>query len=126
MKFTDIKVAANYKDLVSKYSWLVDSELRKVELNIKEHPVNLDMNIESLPKLISLVNVIGYLRGQDNAFIEIRPNGVVEYQSELYNNEYAFERRLSDIIKTICADPKNLDRFKITLGHYFVEARLPE
>lgn len=126
MKFTDIKVAEDYKDLVSKYSWLVDSELQKIELNIKEHPANLDMSIESLPKLISLVNVIGYLRGQGNAFIEVRPEGVAEYQQELYDNEDDFENRLLAAIKTICADPKNLERYEVALERYFVKARLPK
>ncbi|MDB5258880.1 MAG: hypothetical protein JWO73_88 [Candidatus Taylorbacteria bacterium] len=111
-------------NLVNKYSWLVDSELKKVELNIKEHPAHLDMNIESLPKLISLVNVIGYLRGQNNAFIEIRPHDVIEYQPELYKNEDAFESRLHAIITTICVDPKNLALCKSTLERHFIEYRL--
>lgn len=124
MEFTEIKTADEYKDLVTKYSWLVDSELKIIELNIKEHPDNLDMNIESLPKLISLVNVVGYLRGQNNAFIEVRPDDVVEYQSELYKNEDAFESRLHTIITTICVDPKNLELCKSTIERHFIEYRL--
>lgn len=126
MKFSEVKTASEYKELVSKYSWLVDSELKKVEQNIKDHPANLEVNIESLPKLISLVNVIGYLRGQGNAFTEVRPEGVTEYQRELYDNEDAFEGRLRDVINTICANPKNLDRYKAALERYFVQARMPK
>jgi hypothetical protein len=125
MKFKDIKTADEYKDLVEKYSWLVDSELKKVEQNIREHPANLDVNIESLPKLISLVNVIGYLRGQGNAFIEVRPDGVAEFQRELYDNEDAFEGRLREIIKAICVDTIYLEKYKAVLDRYFLKARLP-
>jgi hypothetical protein len=123
MKLVNLKTAEEYKDLVSKYSWLVDSELLKIETVIKEHPDQA--NIEALPKLISLVNVVGYLRGQDGAFLDIRPDEVTEYQRELYDNEDAFESRLREIIKTICVDPKNIERYKAVLDRYFLKARLP-
>ena len=123
MKFTDIKTAEEYIDLVGKYLWLVDSELQKLEANVKEHPEQI--NMESLPKLISMINVIGYLRGQDGAFLDSRPEGVGEYQTELYKNEDAFENRLNEIIKTICANPKNLESYKGTLERYFLKARIP-
>lgn len=123
MKLVNLKTAEEYKDLVSKYSWLVDSELIKIETVIKEHPDQA--NIEALPKLISLVNVVGYLRGQDGAFLDIRPDEVTEYQRELYDNEDAFESRLREIIKTICVDPKNIERYKAVLDRYFLKARLP-
>jgi len=123
MKFTDIKTADEYIDLVGKYSWLVNSELQKLEANVREHPEQI--NMESLPKLISMINVIGYLRGQDGAFLDSRPEGVSEYQSELYKNEDAFENRLNNIIKTICANPKNLEDYKAILGRYFINARIP-
>ena len=123
MKLVNLKTAEEYKDLVSKYSWLVDSELLKIETVIKEHPDQA--NIEALPKLISLVNVVGYLRGQDGAFLDIRPDEVTEYQRELYDNEDAFESRLREIIKAVCVDPKNIERYKAVLDRYFIKARLP-
>ena len=124
MQFIEIKTADVYKDLIGKYSWLVDSELQKIERGIKEHPDNLDMCIGSLPKIISLVNVVGYLRGQDNAFIDVRPDRVAEYQRELYDNEDMFENRLHKIIKVICADSKYMERYKAVLDRYFLKARL--
>ena len=123
MNFTDIKTAEEYKNLVSKYYYLVDSELKKIEKVIEEHSGQLE--IESLPKLISLVNVIGYLRGQDNAFIDVRPAGVSEYQRELYDNEDAFEKRLRAIIDVISSNKEYLQRYKDVLERYFVKARVP-
>src|SRR6185295_12970749 len=111
-----------YKNLVSRYSWLVDSELALIEKIVKKHPEA--MPVESLPKLISLVNVVGYLRGQDGAFIDIRPDGVANFQNELYENENSFERRLHQIIEIVCSNEQDLQKYRVLLEHYYIKARL--
>ncbi len=118
------KTADEYKNLVSTYSWLVDSELAKIEKISKEHPEA--MPVESLPKLISLVNVVGYLRGQDGAFIDVRPDGVADFQNELYENEDSFEKRLHEIIESVCLNEQSQQKYRFLLEQYYIKARLPK
>lgn len=122
MEFTTIKTATEYKNLVSMYSWLVDSELGKVEKIASEHPERIP--VESIPKLISLVNVVGYLRGQDNAFIDVRPDEVSDFQKELYANEDAFEARLRKLIEVACLDEQGKKKCQALLEQYYIKARL--
>ncbi len=121
MEYESIKTAEEYINLVKRYSWLVDSELEKVEKTIAKNVKAVE--IQSLPKLISLVNVIGYLRGQDGAFLEARPDNVANFQKELYANEDAFEHRLDKIIGIISTDPDHAEKYRSILEQYYVRAR---
>lgn len=80
----------------------------------------------SVPKLISLVNMIGYLRGQDGAFLDIRPDSEGGYQDELYNNENEFEKRLTDFLIAIAPEAQRKEALKFELEQYYIKARLPK
>lgn len=125
MKLQPIETAHAYMDLVSRYSWLVDSELKKAESAINESPEHgPESIINSIPKLISLVNVVGYLRGQDYAFIDVRPHEVINQQSELCKNEDEFEARLIKIVQAAYDNPKNREKYEWRIRNYFLKARL--
>ena len=127
MNFFEIKTAEEYMDLVRKYNWLVDRELKKAEIEIEKDPINGPNGIiNSIPKLISLVNVVGYLRGQDGAFLDERPDDVISHQSELNENENAFESRLIKIIKIVYEDPRNREKYEWRVTSYFLKARLSD
>lgn len=116
----EIKSENEYKDFVEKSAFLVDSELKKVE-KIKEegdhHVVAL-----SLPKLISIINFAGYLRGQDGMFLDFRPYPLVDYQQELYKMENEFEKRLFALINWVkTTESKDLAVFR--LNEYFLKHR---
>ena len=76
--------------------------------------------VGGLPKLVSLVNTIGYLRGQDNAFLDVRPSTSV--QNELYENESEFEARLTVIIDKII-ESGEVEYYKRRMDEYFLRAR---
>ena len=115
-----IKNGEEYKDLVEKFLYLVDSEFEKCE-SLK----NSDISglATSMPKLISLVNTIGYLRGQDNAFVDVRPS--IDFQDELYRNEDLFEKRLYALIEFINSSEAR-DKYKFCVKEYFLKARKAE
>lgn len=123
MQFTPVKTLDEYKDLVSRLSWLIDAQLKAAEEIAREHPLQYPMG--SVPKLISLVNMIGYVRGQDGAFLDIRPNSEGSYQDELYDNENAFEKRLTDFLIAIAPDTQRKEALKFELEQYYIKARLP-
>ena len=80
---------------------------------------------QKLPALISMVNVIGQLRGE--AFLDVRPKDLVEtnVQGFLYKNEDFFEKRLNVLIKEVCESGENtyyLDRLE---GYYLRARSLP-
>jgi hypothetical protein len=88
-----------YKEFVERYYYLADGELRDAEsfrARDDHHEVAL-----LLPQLISIVNIVGYLRGQDNRFVTLRPS--TGFQSALYEKESEFERRLRALIDFVKA-----------------------
>lgn len=94
IEFTQPASADEYRDLVQWYSYLVDAELIKLEEATDEKTL-----AERIPHIISAVNVIGYLRGQHNMFIDERPP--LDFQSALYKNEDAFEQRMESLISRV-------------------------
>ena len=120
INFTPVTSAEDYKTLVEQFSFLVDVELKKFE-NITSAD---EANTAALaaPKLISLVNTVGYLRGQDNAFLEIRPKEVVGFQKDLYANERVFEDKLKNLLNKISSlGQKKIYDYRI--DEYFIETR---
>ncbi len=112
--------AQEYTDLVEKFSALVDQELSRVESDQRE---GMDHDIAlRLPAIISAVNTIGYLRGQDGMFFDFRPQDIIGtgLQGAFYANEDAFESRLQAIINYIGTTKENafycerLERYYIT------------
>ncbi len=120
INFIQPTTAAEYRTLVEQFSFLVDAELKKFE-NINSADEAHTAALEA-PKLVSLVNTIGYLRGQDNAFLDIRPHEVVEYQKELYANEDSFEDRLKELLNKIVAFGKT-DIYNFYMNEYYIKSR---
>jgi hypothetical protein len=73
-----------------------------------------------MPALISLVNTVGYLRGRDGVFLNIRPQ--TEDQAEFYKYEDQFEKRLDKLIDVIM-DSDEKDFYKERLESYLVKSR---
>lgn len=117
------KNAGQYIALVERFSGLVDLEFKQVEAF--EGKDKLHWVAQKLPALISMVNVIGQLRGE--AFLDVRPKDLVEtnVQGFLYKNEDFFEKRLNVLIKEVCESGENtyyLDRLE---GYYLRARSLP-
>ncbi len=113
------KNEAEYIEMVERFSGLVDEEMKKVESEQgldRVHAIAL-----RLPALISLVNAIGYFRGEDGVFLDI-PSGRIfssGTRGSLYKNQDVFEKRLGDLIHEVMASHeadgyiKNLERYYI-------------
>lgn len=114
-----ITTADEYIDFVRKFTTLLDEQMTHHE---KE---NLDDNellnlATGLPALISLVNTVGYLRGQDGMFLGIRPR--TDSQQELYALEDEFENRLKKLIDAVMKSNQK-DLYLDRLNTYFIKAR---
>lgn len=103
--------------MVSMFSYCVDMQLRIIEDRFAKN----DLDVSSMPALISLVNSIGYLRGQDGMFTTFRPLDS-EMQRNLYKNEDQFETRLQKLIDAI-RDSQYADAYQNRLHEYFIKAR---
>lgn len=116
--FKEVSSVDEYQNLVQEFSYLVDKELSRYE---EENDVSLI--VQHMPTLISLVNTIGYFRGQDGAFLDFRPPDVTSLQVDLYKNENDFEKRLNTLIKKILASPHS-EAYKRRLEMYFITSRI--
>ncbi len=123
MEFKQPATAEEYLRMVENFSWLVDKELKAAEDEISANPGPLQAQM--LPKLVSLVNVTGYMRGQDGVFLNSRPFDVSSFQSELYKNEDSFEGRLYKLIEKICETTEGAAAFKVRTEEYYIRNRLP-
>lgn len=108
-----------YTEFVRAFATLLDQQLTLLEgyVNEKEGAHNL---IQQMPAMISLVNTVGYLRGQDGMFLDIRPS--TENQKEFYEYEDLFEKRLSTLIDFILTSDEK-EYYLERLESYFVKAR---
>lgn len=122
MEFAEIKTPEAYRQLVEQFSFLADKELQKYEVWASQG--NLHEMALGLPKIISIVNVIGYLRGQDGAFSDIRPK--TDFQPELYKNEDFFEKRLFALITQVNASKQEAPTYKLAVHTYYLKARSAE
>jgi hypothetical protein len=118
MDYLNITSSEDYLRLVTQYSFLVDHELSLFEVSISEGTRPLDI-ADRIPKLISLVNVIGYLRGQDGAFSNMHEYRK-EAKADLYQNEDDFEKRLSSIIEYITSDTEAMKWCRAKLMEYYL------
>jgi len=107
-----------YLQCVQTLAGLADAEFVRAEQS--------DMHnlLSRLPGLVSIVNVIGYLRGQDGFFIDVRPEGLAESQRDLYALEDEFEKRLSALLTKV-ADSYNVAELHQRMDAYYVTARTP-
>ncbi|GEM_PF-837311 len=123
-----VETAEEYIDLLQKFYGLVSSELNDAERILivqkdRPDPAGMEELARHMPVLISLVNCIGYLRGQDGAFPR-RPR-TPEEQSKLYDLEDNAEKFLKKLIDAVMDSPAKqlyIDR----LTSYFVKARSHE
>lgn len=117
--FQKFESEEQYKKFVEQFYYLVDGELKKSE---KLQEENDHRNIAfTIPKIISLINTIGYLRGEDGVFVDSRPHGL-SFQNELYGKEQEFEERLYKLIKYVRSSP-SADFCKARLEEYFFKNR---
>jgi len=123
MEYLLPKTGEEYMDVAKSFSSLTDAAIARVE-TISEpgraHEIAL-----RLPMAISLVNAIGYFRGDDGGFYEVRPQDIVgnrDAQSELYAQQDTFERRLQVLIDEVL-DSKEADFYRERLQEYFVRSR---
>ena len=117
------ETAEEYMKMAEQLTALVDAELTRTEKDVQNGDMHLV--VQRMPGLISLVNTIGYLRGQDGLFLEVRPSDVSLYQKELYATEDAMESRLWSIIERICGVSEDRERYIHRLREYFLEWRTP-
>lgn len=118
MDYLEITNQEDYLRLVKQYSGLVDYELTLVEGYMSEGRRPSDL-ANYIPKVVSLVNVVGYLRGQDGVFmntLEVR-SGIV---SQLYENEDDFERRLSAVMEYVTSDAEAMKFCRAKLMEYYL------
>ena len=113
--FQSLTTAEEYCELVQRYAFLVDAEMK-----LAEETVETSYGSEWLPQCISAVNVIGYLRGQHNMFVEERPQ--LDFQGAIYHNEDSFERRLALLIAKILQSA-SAEVYKTKLQEYYVDYR---
>lgn len=111
--------AEQYIAFVQTFVSLADKELTRLE-NIQLSEKTIHTVIERIPAIISIVNTIGYLRGQDNVFVNDRP--VIENQTLLYEYEDYFEKRLRDLINAIKTYDKD-QYLNTSIEKYFLKTR---
>lgn len=109
-----VQSAEEYRVLVEGLSFLTENAFQEVQYD-------LERGFARLPMLMSLVNTIGYLRGQHGMFFEVRPR--TDFQNELYENERHFERRLEELIAKLSGIGKEAEMRQL-LESYYVENRI--
>jgi hypothetical protein len=109
-------IARSLTALMLLESHTIEKALRSGEIHIV---------LQRLPGMISIVNTIAYLRGQDGFFLDERPAGVTDFQKELYGLEATGEKFLDYITREICNDPAQISKLRARLMEYFVQARIP-
>ena len=142
MKIPNSKIttADEYMSFVEKFITLVDQELSKYEqmVTVEKGEITIVGQGENkpelfyvkhsihdvarhMPALISLVNTVGYLRGQDGVFVDFRPS-VGGKQKDLYELENVFEKRLEALIDKILGS-KEKSFYLERLDSYFTKKR---
>ena len=121
MDFLPISNSEDFLKFARQYSSLVDGALTQIEADIKNNITPSEL-AHSLPKIISMVNVAGYLRGQDGAFsdmMEFRRGSI----DMLYKNEDVFEERLHNIITYVTSDDDGAKYYRAILMQYYLQNR---
>lgn len=111
--------ADEYTKFVREFVTLLDEQLRVWEDRVKNTGVLHDLALQ-MPAIISLVNTVGYLRGQDGLFLDIRPR--TENQGEFYKYEDQFEKRLRQLIDLLMNSDER-DFYEERLESYLVKSR---
>jgi hypothetical protein len=114
-----LSTADEYIKFVREFVTLLDEQFSVLEDRAKNKE-NLHELAHQMPAIISLVNTVGYLRGQDGMFLGMCPR--TENQSELYGYEDLFENRLDQLID-ILMDSDEKDFYKERLESYLIKSR---
>lgn len=114
-----LSTADEYIKFVREFVTLLDEQFSVLEDRAKNKE-NLHGLAHQMPAIISLVNTVGYLRGQDGMFLDMCPR--TENQSELYGYEDLFENRLDQLID-ILMDSDEKDFYKERLESYLIKSR---
>ncbi len=105
-----------YISLFENFTSLVNQQFTQFEDENKEiHEI-----AKGLPALISLVNTIGYLRGQDGVFLNFRPQ--TDQQTRFYKVEDEYEARLEKIIQKVMNSTEKAF-YEQNLHSYFCQTR---
>jgi hypothetical protein len=112
-----IQTAEDYMSFVEKYITLLDQQMAKAEKWASEKDFRGVAQL--MPALISLVNTVGYFRGQGGMFVGIRPSAD---QSKLYDFENIFEKRLNALIDMIMLSNER-QYYEQRLNSYYIGNR---
>lgn len=123
-EFQAIQASAEYLALAQSFFALVENECLRMKLDAQTH--GADAVIHQMPALISLVNCVGYLRGQDGMFRHEHPASVGDTQKLLYHMEERVETMLGEIIELILASESTKKQYIERLMNYFVRSRTGE
>jgi hypothetical protein len=119
IKKKELSTGKDYTTFVREFVTLLNKEFNIWEERVKNQE-KLHELANKMPALISMVNTVGYLRGQDNIFVDIRP--YTKNQGEFYNYEDLFEKRLQKLINALSSS-KEENRYQERLQKYFIETR---
>ncbi len=119
-----IHASSEYLLLAQSFFALVMRECEKAKTDIQT--LGAETVIQRMPALISLVNSVGYLRGQDGMFLDDRPTPAMYIQSLLYKLEDEAEKKLHELIESMLASETIKERYKERLMNYFVRSRSGE
>ncbi|MBI4122027.1 MAG: hypothetical protein HY461_01715 [Parcubacteria group bacterium] len=106
-----------YSQIASDFTSLVKVALKKAKQDVVSDPYDVAL---TMPALISLVNTVGYLRGQDGVFVDSMPPGIDH--KAMYAVEDECEKELNEIIE-ILLKSKEADLYRRRLESYFVKSR---
>ena len=122
IKQRQLLTADEYTNFVREFVTLLDKQLSILEDRAKNKG-NLHDLARQMPAIISLVNTVGYLRGQDGMFLDIRPS--TENQKEFYGYEDLFEKRIGKLIDVLIASDEK-KYYQERLESYLVKARVKQ
>ncbi len=114
-----LSTADEYANFVRAFVTLLDKQLSVWE-DYAKNKEELHELAGLMPALISLVNTVGYLRGQDGVFTDLRPQP--ENQSEFYRYENLFEERLEKLINIFMSSDEK-EYYQERLEFEFIKSR---
>ncbi len=122
IKKRPILTAEEYTNFVREFVTLLDEQLMLWEKLAKDNK-NLHDLAHQMPAIISLINTVGYLRGQDGMFLDNRPQ--TDNQKEFYGYEDLFEGRLEKLINILMFSEEK-EYYRERLESYLVKSRVKE
>jgi len=111
--------ADEYTNFIREFVTLLDKQLSIWEESAKTKKELHDL-AHQMPAIICLVNTVGYLRGQDGMFLDIRPR--TENQKEFYGYEDLFEARLEKLIDILMVSDEK-EYYLERLESYLIKSR---